>query len=420
MGRDITDVFLAGESPEALPTYGDVVTGDRYVDLTPLLPTGSWLKDYVDWAVECTDAPANFHVGCGLTALGAVIGKRAHITPWGHPMYPIFWSLCLAQSSVGRKSTALNLARGIVRRAESLLQPVVLGTDWTWEALIVELQKHAARMLVASEFGALLRQWEKGYMVGVKEALTDAFDGGNIEQIRKGTWENPGTKVTIESPTISLLGASTVEWWTQNLQHSDVHGGFTQRFLYFTGKPGKLRALGVEREEHEEEFLAEGLRRLKQIPEGRCLQLHDTEAAEIYTAWFETFAQDGSSHRARLVAYALKIGLALTLSENPLAERLEPANMERATQLITALAETFEVLEREEFNYSKEAQRQGAAFRLVRHNPGIQPGELARELKWSRQHTEGVVRDLIFQQRIQQEETDHGLYPTVAPGGNVP
>lgn len=412
MGKDVTDMFLAGQSPDALPTHGDIVIQHNYADLVQHLPADSWISNYVSWASECTDAPVNFHVGCGLSALSAMVGKRAHITPWGHPMYPIMWALCLAQSSVGRKSTALNLARGVVRRAEQMLTPVVLGTDWTWEALLVELQKNSSRLLVASEFGALLRQWEKSYMVGVKEALTDAFDGGNIEQIRKGTWENPGAKIVIESPTISLLCASTVEWWTQNLQHSDVHGGFTQRFLYFTGKPGKLRALGVEREEYEEEFLAEGLRQLRKIPDGKCLQLHDTEAAEVYKAWFETFALDGSSHRARMVAYALKIALTLTLSKNPLADVIEPANMEIAIALITALAETFETLEREEFNYSKEAQRQGYATRLIRDNPGLSPGALAREMKWSRLHTEGIIRDLKFQQRIL--EIDDGLYPAPA------
>jgi hypothetical protein len=84
-------------------------------------------------------------------------------------------------------------------------------------------------LITYPEFGGFLANCEKQYMQGTKETLTELYDTppSFSRELRSGS-------IYVERPCISILGASTLEWFERQLTEADKWSGFLQRFLFST------------------------------------------------------------------------------------------------------------------------------------------------------------------------------------------
>src|SRR3989304_5847477 len=121
------DPEIAVEGPRERKTLFEAVTGDK------IIPSSGFLRDFVEYFSEQTDAPQLFHLILAYATLAAVVGNRAYFTLAGDRLFPNLWVVIIGPSGSSRKSTSLNKSRGCV----SAIDPkAILPADFTTEALI--------------------------------------------------------------------------------------------------------------------------------------------------------------------------------------------------------------------------------------------------------------------------------------------
>src|SRR3990167_11174667 len=81
-----------------------------------------FLKDYLAFASTVTDAPEEFHLGAGLTALSTACCSRIIYPGFGgRRQWPNLYTLLIAPSGLFRKSTAVGIAEDLITEVDSSL-----------------------------------------------------------------------------------------------------------------------------------------------------------------------------------------------------------------------------------------------------------------------------------------------------------
>jgi hypothetical protein len=146
--------------------------------------------------------------------------------------------------------------RMAVKYAEDSGQRLIRGGG-SGEGLADDLQQ-GPMLVFIEELSCLLKQarWE-GATLG--PMLTAVFDCPDRYELKYR--KNP---ICVDHPTMSLLAATTPEWFWRDVRDVDLTGGLGNRLLFFDGEPQGLVALpGLV----DAEFLRVALVKLGQVPE---------------------------------------------------------------------------------------------------------------------------------------------------------
>jgi Protein of unknown function (DUF3987) len=278
------------------------------------LPDSGWLADYLRAVTPLTDAPVEFHLASGLAALSAAVGNHLFAVHWGQNVFPHLWTVLVAPSSFWRKSTSINQAEGLLREAAP---DAVYPSDFSREKLLRILAKDPAGLLTLREFGGFLATLGRDYMGGMKENLTELYDGPDLfkRSLQSGDIE-------VRRPAITVLGATTLDWLEGRITEGDLQGGFLARFLFVTARE-KASAKGLTGG-------MDGLVRmrlrdaLRYVHNGPVAEIvYDPDAKELLDDWMQGWEAEvtGTSHRAdlsgfavRLQTYAVKLAIVYRLS----------------------------------------------------------------------------------------------------------
>jgi Protein of unknown function (DUF3987) len=330
-GKDAADWIAAGGTKEELlalveqtpeweperPALTLVAPEDR-TDESPTpapelhIPAG-WLRDYVEWAGERTDAPTIFHLAVGLSVLGTVLGNRAFLRLRYGTIFPNLWIVLVAGSSYMRKSTAIGFG---TRLLADVNKDLLLPNQFTMEALVDVLSVRQVGLLTASEFGAFMEAISgREYNSGGIQALTDLYDVPAVWQrkIRKEDF-------TLQYPCLSLLGGSTITWLKQQIQAEDLAAGFAARLTFWTAKE-KLPFRRAEEDTQEamtkRHALTDALKRLSAMPT-HALSI-EPAALAAYNDWCERHENEEVTDQmrglhVRLETAALKLAIIIQAS----------------------------------------------------------------------------------------------------------
>lgn len=163
-------------------------------------------------------------------------------------LYPNLWIILVAPQGRGHKSAALSVAKKLMQRLPEKLQPRLMASKLTPEALVKALaaqaltaeiiqglgndptminlmKKPAQALLYSSELGVLLGK-EK-YNQGMIALLTDLYDTPNewqSETVMRGDQK-------LYDVCLSIMGASTPDWMQTMLPTDAFKGGFMSRLL---------------------------------------------------------------------------------------------------------------------------------------------------------------------------------------------
>lgn len=161
-------------------------------------------------------------------------------------LYPNLWVILVAPQGRGHKSAALAIAKKLSQRLPENIQPRVLASKLTPEALVKSLaaqaltlemiqgidknmlsiiKKPAQALLYSSELGVLLGK-EK-YNQGMIALLTDLYDTPDewvSETVMRGDQR-------LYDVCLSILGASTPDWMQTMLPTDAFKGGFMSRMF---------------------------------------------------------------------------------------------------------------------------------------------------------------------------------------------
>lgn len=162
---------------------------------------------------------------------------------------PNLWFMLLADTTLTRKSTAMDVAMDLL---EEIDPDVLLATDGSLEGLMqsLEIRPGKPSMFLKDEFSGLIEAMsKKDYMAGMAEALTKLYDGKTMKRVLKRE------TVTVREPCLLIFGGGIKTRVQSLLTLEHVASGFVPRFIFITAESdvSKLQPLGPPTQENLEE-----------------------------------------------------------------------------------------------------------------------------------------------------------------------
>ena len=199
------------------------VAPERGTELEALIPDEGWLRKYYEATLN-SEPPTAFHLMCAMTVLGAAMERNVWFDKGVYKVFPNLAVVLIAPTGRCRKTSATNLALKLARAVDVN----VISERITPEALVEALagRETASGLVYAPELAVFLgRQKYLEGMVPLLTALLDCPDVWSSRTIKRG-------EVALAGVTLSVLGASTLDWFVGALPKEAFSGGFMSRLLF--------------------------------------------------------------------------------------------------------------------------------------------------------------------------------------------
>lgn len=304
-------------------------------DLLAAVPSGGYLRRYVEYGWDSTMSPPEFHLAAGLAQLAIVMGNKVLIRGPGGRLYPPhLWFALVGPAGGARKTSGIQLAMSLVDAAVG--EPRSLPTDTTREALWTTLEETPTGYMVWSEFAGFLARTRTEYMSGIKEDLCEWWD--SAPEVRR---KLQSKSYTVRWPALTILAGGVPERLAELIREQDLFGGFFSRFMFVnqtTEVPYRgLRGHGPERENlHQELRMLAGHEGLQQARYEVSLPADAAGMWEAYdqALWGMPESRDPylSGFMARCGVNALKLSFSYSLARGSLDP--EPEDMANAIAMV--------------------------------------------------------------------------------------
>jgi hypothetical protein len=249
--KEITRAFTAYESRQSHVVADLTSSGWTSEDVTvdPLLTDDDrkWCRDnptiveeYVEWAKTVGDAAWQYHQAGAFVILSSLLAGPVKLPTSFGVIVPNLWFMILADTTLTRKTTAMDLAIDMLVEIDS---DIVLATDGSVEGLMTSLSMRPGRpsVFLRDEFSGMLEQFTKrDYYAGMMETLTKLYDGKYQKRVlRREILE-------VRDPVLILFAGGIRDRVLANLTHEHVGTGFLPRFVFVTAESDvtRLRPLG--------------------------------------------------------------------------------------------------------------------------------------------------------------------------------
>lgn len=203
------------------------------------MPT-NFLSDYRLFT-SGDEAPENYHIWSGLSALASVVGRRCW-ADWGRfRIYPNLYVVLLGPPGNG-KTTAMSISKGIIREVGNIPFSAQAQTK---ESLVKEMADyersfkvgetsivHTPVSIFVTELSHFLGP-ASGHMI---DFLTTIYG----EDVYDNKTKNKGNDLII-GPCVNLLACTTPAWITTYLRSDIISGGFTRRAVFINEDEGTVR-----------------------------------------------------------------------------------------------------------------------------------------------------------------------------------
>jgi hypothetical protein len=240
--------------------------------------------------------------------------------------------MILADTTLTRKSTAMDIAMDLVREVDT---DCILATDGSIEGLLTTLSLRPRRpsVFLRDEFTGMLEMMAKrDYYAGMAETLTKLYDGKFQKRVLKRE------TITIEDPVLNFFAGGIKTRLYDLLTFEHVTSGFLPRFIFITAESdvSRLQPLGPPSEESltGRDTLSEYLTNLMNAyrpplltSEGR-MKLPDQHRVKLTSDAWRRY----NSFEATMLRYALDSSLAPELV-TPMMDRLAKSGLKVATLL---------------------------------------------------------------------------------------
>lgn len=199
-------------------------------DERALRATDTFVDRYIQWASSLGDAATQYHQAGAFVILSALLAGRVHLPTSFGTIKPNVWFMLLADTTLTRKSTAMDIAMDLLGEIDG--EPL-LATDGSIEGLLGGLAVRPGQpsIFLRDEFSGLLEQMvKKDYYAGMAETLTKLYDGKVQKRVlRKETIE-------IKDPTLILFAGGIRNRVCSLLTTEHVSSGFIPRFVFITAE----------------------------------------------------------------------------------------------------------------------------------------------------------------------------------------
>lgn len=188
----------------------------------------TFVEEYIDWASSLGDAATQYHQGGAFVILSALLAGAVSLPTSFGRVLPNLWFMILADTTLTRKSTAMDIAIDLLADVDT---DAIMATDGSIEGLMQGLSTRPGRpsIFLKDEFSGLLDQIaKKDYYAGMAETLTKLYDGKlQKRMLRKETIE-------VRDPVLIVFAGGIKNRVQQLLRFDHVSSGFIPRFLFLT------------------------------------------------------------------------------------------------------------------------------------------------------------------------------------------
>lgn len=290
-------------------------------------PETAWRSLFADYRTVVagrTEAPDEFHFGTSLVMFGHALEGSVSF-PYPKPTYPLFSSLCIAETGSSRKSTALSFARGLALEPFDEKRYVLIqGFGGSGEGIAEAVadvgsgakgvsNRHA--LMVNDELTLLLRKSQHRGST-IVETLIQLLDGESPLSLR--TRSGP---FTVTGLSFSMMSATTFTGVEETLTEDLVGSGLMNRILIFAGHATTRIALPAK---FEKDLLQSIRDELKRIRDKRMGELSMSAKAErLFETWYDAWLsrRNGLSElqrgmSARVQVHAIRLAMLFAALDN--------------------------------------------------------------------------------------------------------
>jgi uncharacterized protein DUF3987/DNA primase RepB-like protein len=188
------------------------------------------IDDYKAWATETTDAVPIFHeIGCTVL-LSALMSTTLRLDISNKKIVPNLWAILLGDSTLTRKTTAMDMAVDFVLEVN---RDLILGSDASAEGLLSALSLRPKQVSifhrdeVTGFFDAIGR---KEYLASLPEVMTKLYDVPKYMAriLKKDTY-------VVAEPIFIFFGGGVPEKFYTLIEEEYITSGFLPRFLIVRG-----------------------------------------------------------------------------------------------------------------------------------------------------------------------------------------
>lgn len=200
----------------------------------------SFVERYITWAKSLGDAAPQYHQAGAFTALSALLAGSVQLPTSFGVIKPNLWFMILADTTLTRKSTAMDIAMDLVMEIDD---DVIMATDGSIEGLLTSLSTRPGRpsVFLRDEFSGLLEMMtKKDYYAGMPELLTKLYDGKMQKRILRRE------SIEVRDPCLLVFAGGIKNKITDLLSFEHVSSGFMPRFIFITAESdiARVRPLG--------------------------------------------------------------------------------------------------------------------------------------------------------------------------------
>lgn len=200
----------------------------------------TFVEDYIDWAKTVGDAAHAYHQAGAIVCLSGVMAGAVQLPTSFGTLIPNLWFLLLADTTLTRKSTALDLATDLLIDVDDR---VIMATDGSIEGLFTTLSTRPGMpsLFLRDEFSGLLEAMtKKDYYAGMAETLTKMYDGKFQKRVlRRETIE-------VRDPVLIIFAGGIRTKILELLRPEHISSGFLPRFILIAAQSdiSRLKPLG--------------------------------------------------------------------------------------------------------------------------------------------------------------------------------
>lgn len=202
----------------------------------------TFVERYIEWASSLGDAAVQYHQAGAFVLLSSILSGSVRLPTSYGTLIPNLWFMILADTTLTRKSTAMDIAMDVLSDTEGGGE-FIMATDGSIEGLMSALASRPGKpsVFLRDEFSGLLEQMtKKDYMAGMPELLTKLYDGKMQKRIlRKETIE-------VKDPRLIMFAGGIKDKITSLMSYEQVSSGFMPRFIFITAESDikRVRPIG--------------------------------------------------------------------------------------------------------------------------------------------------------------------------------
>ena len=268
------------------------------------VPNTGWLRRYVVHAIEQTTAPLAYHLGVGITVLGATC-PLSYGMHYAGPLRANNFCLLVGRSGEDQKSTALRVGKEILDAAAA---PLIGDFPGSPEGLIDSLARRPSQFIPISEMGKFLSSAQRGYFEPTKTLLADLWDSLPTQRTKANN-----KTIRVDNPRLSIGAACSIPYLEKHTLAEDWTGGFMGRWLVMYGMRERDDPDPVGNRTHFQWLTDELQKRATTPSAGWCAGL-TKPARDLWCAWYKdvtnrSLPQNIIGIRSRAPSMARKVAL---------------------------------------------------------------------------------------------------------------